>query len=453
MKKRIMGLLLCLSVTAVLIVGCKSLLVKKKNIPKSTGKSEVTKEGDELNIFCNDDEFLSCLKNYYPGYKEIDDTTGKIGNITVNWTITEDDSDIYQDELDTALKRQKGASPEDKIDIFLVKGDYASKYADSEYAMSLDDIGIKKDSTSGQYTYTKKLMTDSKGVQRGVSWQSCPGVVIYNRNIAKKVLGSDNPKKVQKAVGNWDEFIKTAKKMKEKGYKITPSANDTYSAYVSGMSSKWVKNGRINIDDNVMKWIIDSKKLVNEGETGTCDILSDEWKKDFYRGKDTFCYFMTPQMINSMINDSNTESVPLNAGYGITKGPQSFFMGGTWICATQGTDNKDLIRKIMLKLTCDQDIMKEIAEKEDEVVNNKYVMEKISKNEYDSEFFGNQNPYRVYIDVAEDMKPDYISPYDYGCMKEFQKSIINYLEGNADLDGAIEGFYESVEETYPELMH
>ena len=453
MKKRIMGLLLCLSVTAVSMAGCKSLLVKKKNIPKSMGKSEVIEEGDELNIFCNDDEFLSCLKNYYPGYKEIDDTTGKIGNITVNWTITEGDSDIYQDELDSALKSQKGAPPEDKIDIFLVKGDYASKYADSEYAMSLDDIGIKKNSTSGQYAYTKEVMTDSEGVQRGVSWQSCPGVILYNRDIAKKVLGSDNPEKVQKAVGNWDEFIKTAKKMKEKGYKITPSANDIYNAYTASMSSKWVENGKIKIDDHIMKWVSDSKKLVNEGKTGTCSILSDEWKKDFYSGRESFCCFVTPQMINSLINDSKTENVPPDIRYGIIKGPQSFYMGGNWICAAQGTDNKDLIRKIMLKITCDQDIMTEIAKQENEAVNNKYVMEEMSKTQSGSEFMGGQNPYKVYLEAAKDIKSDYISPYDYGCRKEFQKYVINYLEGNADLDSAIEEFYESVEEMYPELTH
>lgn len=31
-----------------------------------------------------------------------------------------------------------------------------------------------------------------------------------------------------------------------------------------------------------MKWVDDSKKLVDAGETGTADLWSDDWKKGFY---------------------------------------------------------------------------------------------------------------------------------------------------------------------------
>ena len=47
------------------------------------------------------------------------------------------------------------------------------------------------------YKYTKDIMTDSNGVLKGVSWQACPGGLIYSRSIAKDVLGTDDPAKVQ----------------------------------------------------------------------------------------------------------------------------------------------------------------------------------------------------------------------------------------------------------------
>lgn len=55
--------------------------------------------------------------------------------------------------------------------------------------------------------------------------------MFYNRDAAKKVLGTDDPEKVQEAVSDWDKFNETAEKMKAKGYKMVSSANDTYRVY------------------------------------------------------------------------------------------------------------------------------------------------------------------------------------------------------------------------------
>ncbi len=43
------------------------------------------------------------------------------------------------------------------------------------------------------------------------------------------------------------------------------SANDTYRVYSNNVTSKWVVDGKINIDDNIMKWVDDSKELVDAG--------------------------------------------------------------------------------------------------------------------------------------------------------------------------------------------
>ena len=56
---------------------------------------------------------------------------------------------------------------------------------------------------------------------------------------------------------------------KRQGYTITSSANDTYRVYSNNVTSKWVVDGKINIDDNIMKWVDDSNELVDAGETGT----------------------------------------------------------------------------------------------------------------------------------------------------------------------------------------
>lgn len=65
--------------------------------------------------------------------------------------------------------------------MFLVEADYALKYVNTDFCMSVADLGIKDSELANQYQYTKDIMTDSDGNLKGLSWQGCPGVLIYNR--------------------------------------------------------------------------------------------------------------------------------------------------------------------------------------------------------------------------------------------------------------------------------
>ena len=84
---------------------------------------------------------------------------------------------------------------------------------------------------ANQYKYTKDIMTDSKGVLKGVSWQACPGGFIYRRSIAKAVLGTDDPAKVQEALSSWDKFDAVAAQAKAKGYFMLSGFDDAFRVF------------------------------------------------------------------------------------------------------------------------------------------------------------------------------------------------------------------------------
>ena len=119
-------------------------------------------EGKVLNIYCWNEEFKSRLTDHYPGYEEVDATTGKIGDVTVKWNITPSDDNAYQNNLDATLLKQESAAADDKIDLFLVEADYALKYVDTDYTMPIADLGITDADLTNQYQYTKDIVTDSK---------------------------------------------------------------------------------------------------------------------------------------------------------------------------------------------------------------------------------------------------------------------------------------------------
>ena len=468
MKKKIISTLLCAAMTASMLAGCggtasndtgsdnnatgdTTAAEDKGDAVSDAGSSD---EGKVLNIYCWNEEFKSRITDHYPGYTAVDATTGTIGDVTVNWNITPNDDNAYQNNLDATLLKQDSAAPDDKIDLFLVEADYALKYVDTDYTMSLADLGISDSDLANQYQYTKDIVTDSQGVLKGVSWQGCPGVLFYNRDAAKEVLGTDDPSEVQNYVSDWSTFNDTAKKMKDAGYSMTSSANDTYRVYSNNVTSKWVEDGKINIDDNIMNWVNDSKELVDAGETGTYDLWSDDWKAGFYPEGKVFCYFGPAWLVNFSMAADTEGSIGYEGGWGATEGPQGFFWGGTWICAATGTDNASLVKDIMLQMTTNEDIMKEIVVDDDDFVNNKPVMEEMAADtSYSSKILGGQNPLGMYCAGVEDLDLSNLSSYDQGCNEEFQNAMKNYFEGTATLDEASDLFYKAVVEKYPELTY
>lgn len=467
MKKKWIGALLCLSMSVSMLVGCgddSGKPTSNNNNQESTNKdnsgggdskdSAETEEGKVLNIYCWNEEFKSRITDHYPDYKAVDATSGTIGDISVKWNITPNENSAYQNNLDDSLLKQANAATDDKIDIFLIEADYALKYVDSEYTMPIADLGITDEDLSSQYQFTKDVVTDSNGTLKGLSWQGAPGALFYNRAAAKEVFGSDDPADVQEYVKDWETFAKSAKTLKDKGYNIMASANDSYRVYSNNVSSKWVVDGKINIDDNLMKWVEDSKALVDAGYTGSFDMWSDDWKKGFYPEGKIFCYFGPAWLINFSMAADTEGSIGYEGGWGATEGPQGFFWGGTWICAAAGTDNKSVIKDIMLTLTANEETMKDIVVDDDDFVNNKPVMEAMAEDKkYKSTILGGQNPLGIYCKGVDNLNLGNLSAYDLGCTEEFQHSMKNYFEGNATLDEALDQFYKGVVETYPDLTY
>ena len=207
MKKKAVSALLCATMVAGMLAGCGK--GSDSGTPSDTSKGDASNatesassnlkdDGKVLNIYCWNEEFKSRITAHYPDYKEVDATHGKIGDVDVVWNITPSDDNAYQNNLDETLLKQADAAADDKIDLFLVEADYALKYVNTDYTMSVADLGITDEEVADQYQYTKDVMTDSDGNLKGLSWQGCPGAMIYRRDIAKEVFGSDDPAEVQK---------------------------------------------------------------------------------------------------------------------------------------------------------------------------------------------------------------------------------------------------------------
>ena len=462
MKRRLVSLLAIATMTATMFAGCGST---DSASSEATAEPATTEEidaeaaavelpedtGKVLNIYVWNEEFKSRVTDHYPGYEKVDETHGKIGDVEVVWNITANENNAYQNNLDTKLLEQESAADDDKIDIFLVEADYALKYVDTDYALAMSDLGITSSDLADQYTYTQSIVTDSTGKLKGSSWQACSAGLIYNREAAKEVLGTDDPAEVQAAVADWDKYNETAAKAAEAGYTMC-SVNDTYRVYSNNVSGKWVQDGKVVIDKNIDKWVDDSKALVDSKAEDTDDLWGDDWAKGKFPTGKVFCYFGPAWFFNFCLAADEDGSIASDGGWGYCEGPQSYFWGGTWICAAAGTDNPNLVKDVILTMTTDKAVLKEIAQKDQDCVNSKAVLAELaSSDEGNIDLLGGQNPYEQLAAGAEKVDLSNISAYDQGCNEELQKAVKNYFLGNATKDEALDMFKKAVVEKYPEL--
>jgi hypothetical protein len=435
-----------------LVIGLLLILTASLFAGGNTETTQSAVQGKVLNIYCWNEEFQTRFNTYFADKVPAD--------VKVNWIITPNQDNAYQNKLDEALLQQESAAVDDKIDIFLVEADYALKYVDTPYTIDvIGDIGLTKADLADQYGYTKDIMTDSKGVLKGVSWQACPGGFIYRRSIAKDVLGSDNPADVQKALDSWQKFDNVASEAKAEGYFMLSGFDDAFRVFSDNMTSKWVEGNKINIDPSIEKWIDMTKLYTDEGYNNRANLWSPESFQGATEDGKVFGYFGPGWFVDfvlapASLNDPDGPKKLGNGSYGdwgLVKGPQGFSWGGTWICGAVGSDNIQLIHDIMYTLTCDKDTLVSIAKELGDFTNNEKAMAEIANSDYGNAFLGGENHIASFLDSAKSIDRSNMSPYDQGMSEKIQNAFSDYFNGTITKEQAWNNFYTAVLELYPNL--
>lgn len=471
MKKRILAAVLASASILGAVAGCSSNATSSAG--SSTTDSSKTEdssnagtsdkftlkegEGKTLNIAVWNEEF----ENYFNKYLKDKMPEG----VTVNFKKTENANNAYQNKLDEDLPKNEAASADDKIDMFLFEADYALKYVNSEYTLDVKSLGLTDEDLSGMYQYTKDVCTTQDGskVLKGVSWQATPGLYAYRRSIAKDVLGTDEPEKVQEALADWTKFDEVAAKAADKGYKMLSGYDDAYRTFSNNVAAPWVNdNKEIIIDANIMKWVDQTKTYTDKGYNNKTSLWTDAWAADQGPEGKVFGFFYSTWGINFTLagnslavkeKDGGKLEVG-NGGYGdwaVCYGPQAYFWGGTWLAAAKGTDNAALVGDVMRAFCCNKDFGVQFTKDTQDYYNNEAAMKELAASDFKSAFLGGQNHIALFVETAPKIDMSKISIYDQGLNETFQAKFKEYFDGTVDKDTALKNFYEAAIVKYPEL--
>ncbi len=431
----------------------------------SKAESKEVKSADDdkkIVIHCWNTEFKERLDKYYPNNgkyeveteeyekKNDDGSTTKLTQIKklngkeVVWVQNANEGSNYQDKLDEALRANASASADEKVDMFLIEADYAMKYINGGVTTPVTDLGIGDDDLKDQYKYTQDVATDTDGNLNGVSWQATPGCFMYNAVYAKEVLGTDEPDKVQEFVKDWDTFKDTAAKMKDKGIAMLAGFDDAYRVFSNNASAPWVTDEKVQIDPQLKAWAEQTKEFTDKGYNNKSSLWSPEWAAcQKIDGKTFGFFFSTWGIAFTLKGNTGAEG---NGKWRACAGPQSYFWGGTWMCATKDINSQAEVADIMRTITCNKDVMKKITEGEQDYTNNKAAIKEIVDGGYKFDFLGGQNHIALLADQADKIDlTGKLTAYDQDCNEKFQAAMKDWFLGNTkSYDDAVAAFKTEV---------
>ena len=423
------------------------------------GTGEAVEEGKVINIYCWNDELRQRVEAVYPAVKE----TSSDGTVTylddgceIHWVVNPNQYGVYQQKLDEALLQQADVAVDDRVDLFLSEIDYVTKYTDAEadVAIPLTDLGIDPDADlSNQYSFTKVVCSDVNGVQRGSTWQCCPGLLVYRRDIAQEVFGTDDPAAIAEKTGSWEAMKSTAQELKDKGYFTFASTADTFRLYGNSISSPWVAPGSsaVKVDQQIVNWVNDSREWLDAGyvDKNVKSQWSDDWNKSMGSQSKVFA-FLLPAWGIDFVLQPNWDGAEGN--WAVTTPPQEYNWGGSYVHGCTGTDNPEHVKDIILALTANEENLLKISKDYADFTNTQSGMRAAAEDEsFCSDFLGGQNAFSYFAPMAENIRMAPLSAYDQGCVELIQDSFNDYLQGNVTFEKAQKNFETAIKERYPDI--
>lgn len=364
------------------------------------------------------------------------------------------DSTIYQEKID-GLLQQKDAK--EYPDMFAAEADYIKKYVNSDNTIPVSDLGITEDDLSKMYEYTLTIPTDQRNnTVKGLSWQACPGSMMYRTDLAKKFLGVDSPEAMQEKVKDWDSFLAAAREVKEKSggkTKMLSGPDDIQRVFLGAKTEAWVDESQnFNIDQKVLDYMDTYKTLVQEDLTNGTEQWTEQWNANCANDS-TLAYFGCTWFLHWTIKAKCGGEKMGEGTYGkwaMCQGPSTYYWGGTWLCASANCSDKELAGKIMKTLCCDTDTMYDIASETLDYVNNKDSVQKMIDDKKGSyEFLGGQDFLAVFAPLAEKVDVSWMSAYDQKINDALNNQLKQYATDKKDKDTAIADLKKAVKNDYP----
>ena len=436
--KKLVSLVLAL----MLVLGCMSFAAAEEVIT--------------VNVWSFTNELQGMIEKYYAPTHP---------NVKFNFVIYPTDGGEYTSKVDT-LMAADGAS-EEAPDIFTLEAAFVKKYVQSDWTADLKDLGFTDEEFASAIPVMLQIGQNDKGVQKGLSWQSTPGALMYRASLAEKYLGVTTPEEFQELVCDWDTFVETAETLKEASngeVKMVIGSGDIWNAYQYNRSEGWVVDGKLVIDDELYDFLELCKTIEEDDLSHKGSSWSETWFAGMRGELPTMCFFLPTWGLHYTLkphcsasaNDTMTEeelaaaSAAEGGTYGdwrMVTGPVGYSWGGTWMganaakVATMDDAKKAVVKDIIKFFTLDYDFLLTYAHDSGDFVGNNDVVDAIVAEAIPNPFLGGQDHYAIFAQAANLANGALMTEYDETINSAWSDYVTTpYTKGEADLETCIANF-------------
>jgi len=432
-SKKVLALLVCIFMTAGSLTACLS----DKNSGENGGNEslgnnqQASVDGSDTNEGTNEEgknpedykgEISFWHFNSSEGPKIVEAFNKIYPNIKVKLTVVPDRDSQYQNKLTTAIRSGTGVP-----DVFVAESAFAKRLVDMQGAFA-DLNQMAKDVVSKMIPFTVQVGTDKNGVIRALSHQAAPGAIAYKKPVAKKYLGTDDPKDIAEMLSSEEKMLETAQILKEKsGGKVAlfPTWEEPKKMYLGARSQGWVVDNKLVIDDKVMQLIDFAKKLRdNKYEAGLTQ-WTPGWASSIAEDEKAMVLACPPWGVPWIIN-SNDPKAADGGRWGIATPPFNYFWGGTWMGIYDKSEQKELAWEFVKFFTANKDTMKQWALDNQDFPNNLDILAEGAPS--DSKVVGT-NLFKFYEPFVKDINGEVLTQYDDIIERAIDNTMTSYLAG------------------------
>ena len=421
-----------------------------------------------LIVWSFSDELKGMIEKYYaPHHPEIE----------VEFQVYPIDENTYTTRIDNTFGAS--AAGDEAPDLFTLEAAFVKHYVESDWTGDLKDIGFTDEELAAAFPVMAQIGQNTAGVQKGLSWQATPGVLMYRASLAEKYLGVQTPKEMQKKVEDWDAFLETAEELKAASNgecRMVAGSDDLWNACQYQRSEGWVVDGRLNIDDELLDFeelarYFEQDDLTHKSEAGT-----EEWFAGMRGELPTLCYFLPTWGLHDTLkphcaegwdstrsDEENLAMLGENTGtYGdwrLTGGPVAFSEGGTWLginaakAANADDARKAAMHDLIRFFTLDDDFLTQYARDSGDFVGSQAAAKKIlAEGGTPTPFVGGQDPYAIFAAAAALANGSLMSEYD-DTINSLWKDYVTtpYTQGEKELEICLAEFMDAVAAAVPTI--
>lgn len=400
--------------------------------PENTGEGEnaagQTALSGTLEVWSSGEELGRFVEGFQAAYPDV----------TVNITVVPNEDFVAK--LTPTLAGGQGAP-----DVFTGESDYVKYLVESGFWDDLEGAPYHAD-TSDMWEYVASVGRDSGGTLRALSWQASPGSVMYRRDMARDVLGTDDPEKVAEMINSDEAMLDVAAKLKEKGIKMFASWQDILNMQFSNRSNPWVADNRLVIDESMLSFMDMAKTIAENGYDLGVDPWAPEWSAAV-ESDDTFCYVLPSWGYQFVVKPSADTT---KGEWAMCQGAVPYVKGGTWVGIYKDSPNKDLAWAFMEYCCLNSEAQKAYGAEYGEYVSLKSADKALAEQDGE-EVLGGQNPFAFYNSQMEKLPADLMTAYDGTINNAFLSAVKDYATGIKGKEEALDAFKADVANAYPEI--